>query len=208
MLKQLSIIKYKIILYNFLIFYFFISCNNISKHKNKIVKKHNYTINDLSESRIVHLKEAFEKKKYLEFFRFFPNTYEELINFYGYDYDTGAKPLYEDSYEQINYLFEYHRKIDLDIFIKKIYKISIGGSWEADAVSYFQDGLCELIINYPEYILNNLKNKEEKEMRSFWFFVFDGPCKNDKKFEIIYDTINKIDVSQSFLLKEEYKKIY
>lgn len=78
-------------------------------------------------TRVENLKQAFEQRNYPCFFRQFPNTYKELIEFYGYDDSTGAKPLYDYYHSHINYLFEYDGKLIDEAFVIKVYGIAKNG---------------------------------------------------------------------------------
>ena len=142
-------------------------------------------------TRVENLKQAFEQRNYPCFFRQFPNTYKELIEFYGYDDSTGAKPLYDYYHSHINYLFEYDGKLIDEAFVIKVYGIAKNGIWDADCVGLFQLNLIELI--------------------GFWFFVFDGAeifdLQNKERFDMIYNKIDSLDKKQGLILKNEFKKM-
>lgn len=168
--------------------------------------------NNYNDIRIENLKRAFEQKDYTEFFKLFPNTYTELINFYGFDDNTGKKPLYDLYVAHINYLFEQREKISLEAFAGKVYEIAHGGIWDADAVGLFQSNLSKLIIDKPNTFLKILSTKPDKDVTSFWHFIFDGSGKydlqNKEKFETLYSKINSLDKKQGELLKEEFERMY
>jgi hypothetical protein len=166
----------------------------------------------IADTRIEKLKRAFEQKDYTTFFKLFPDTYSELIDFYGFDDKKGKKPLYDLYDTHINYLFEYEEKISSEVFARKIYKVAKGGVWDADSVGLFQSNLSDLIIRKPNIFLEILTTKPNKEVTSFWHFVFDGSGKydlqNKEKFETIYNKINSLDKKQGKLLKEEFERMY
>ncbi|WP_437921201.1 hypothetical protein [Sphingobacterium sp. LRF_L2] len=188
--------------------FFIFSCGaNEKKNGNNGV-----TQNDsIASTRIEKLKTAVEQKDYTTFFKLFPDTYHELVDFYGFNDDTGESPLYFEAKHHIPFLFNEPKEYLIPL-IKKTIKISINGKWEADAVSYFQEELSDLIIKYPEEFLVILITKPEEEITSFWHFVFDGSGKydlqNKEKFEVVYGKINTINRQQGELLKKEFEKMY
>lgn len=163
-------------------------------------------------TRVENLKQAFEQRNYPCFFRQFPNTYKELIEFYGYDDSTGAKPLYDYYYSHINYLFEYDGKLIDEAFVIKVYGIAKNGIWDADCVGLFQLNLIELIERNPVVILQVLSKQPAKDITGFWFFVFDGAeifdLQNKERFDMIYNKIDSLDKKQGLILKNEFKKMY
>lgn len=187
----------------------FFSCNANEKKEgsNDVTQKDN-----IADTRIEKLKRAFEQNDYATFFKLFPDTYSELVDFYGFNDDTGKKPLYDFYETHINYLFEYEEKISSEIFAEKVYKIAKGGVWDADGIGLFQSNLSELIISKPNIFLEILTTKPDKEVTDFWHFVFDGSGKydlqNKEKFETIYRKINILDKKQGKLLKEEFERMY
>ena len=186
------------------------SCNANEKKNNsssEILQKES-----TSEARIEKLKRAFEQKDYTTFLKLFPDTYSELVDFYGYDEKKGKQPLYDLYDAHINYFFEYEEKISSEIFAKKVYEVAKGGVWEADGIGLFQSNLSDLIIRKPNIFLEILITKPDEEVIGFWHFVFDGSGKydlqNKEKFETIYNKINSLDKKQGKLLKGEFERMY
>ena len=162
--------------------------------------------------RITRLKKAYDKKDYLTFYKNFPNTFDELEMIYGFEDNIGKKPLYDISFEHINYFFEFKDHIALDEFIVRCYKISENGIWEADAVAYFQINLTNLVIKHPKEVVEMLNTLSKKEEKAFWFFVFDGSSKNDignkEKFKIVYKIIDTICTRHGKILQETFNEMY
>lgn len=193
-------------------FSFFASCNANKNERKDIINTSTDKAQSVSvDTRIQQLKDAFDQQDYPTFLKLFPNSFDELDNYYGFDDNTGAKPLYEFHEKHINYLFEYEGSSE-KIFFDKVYGIAKSGKWDADAVGLFQSNLSNLIIKSPKNILEVLSKMPDKEVKSFWFFVFDGSSENDlqnkAKFESIYKKINSLNYKQGNLLKEEYKEMY
>lgn len=109
------------------------------------------------------------------FFDNFPNSFSQLDSIYGYVNDKPA-PLYFGYHNHIANLFnKLDEVIDVEKYYSKLINIAINGHWEADAISDFQRGLREKIINNPELAFSLLEFKNDSEIESFWIFFFDGP---------------------------------
>jgi hypothetical protein len=184
------------------------SCKSIEKNNDS----NNTTQKDsIIDTKTEKLQRAFERNDYATFFELFPDTYSELIDFYGFDDTTGERPLYFKAKHHIPFLFngpkEYLRPL-----VKKSIKISVDGKWKADAVSCFQDELIDLIIKFPNEFLEILTTRPDKEVVDFWHFVFDGSGKydlqNKENFEALYRKINSLNKAQGALLKDEFERMY
>jgi hypothetical protein len=190
-------------------FFLFLSCNANERKNKNLTKTEKYGIDN---TRIEQLKKAYEKRDYKSFFKLFPKTYYEFLNFYGYSDSLGEQPLYTLYEKHINYLFQYENSISPEIFAEKVYSIAENGLWDADAVGLFQVNLSQFIIDKPNIFIKILTTKSEKEVKSFWHFVFDGSSKNDlqnkNKFNVTYKKINSLDERQSLVLKSEFEKMY
>jgi len=108
-----------------------------------------------------------------QFFIEFPQTFNQLLELYGYN-DNKPAVLYFEGENHILKLFNNLDNINDTLYYKKIISIAIGGHWDADAVNYFQYGLRKRVLNDPELTVYILKDKSEKDIKSFWFFYFDG----------------------------------
>jgi len=156
--------------------------------------------------RIKKLETAFSEKDYHTFFENFPNTFAELEAIYGYSEE--AMPLYYVAKEHIDYLFDSRKNIDVHMFAKKICNVGINGKWNADAVSYFQDHISVLLHLSPitEYAVEILNSKTDKEIESFWRFMFDGPVPRKEYFAELYPAFHKTDKKQACIIKKEFRK--
>lgn len=190
---------------------FFIIClvlsYNASKNNIDIIPKHSNV-----DVRIKKLKRSFEYKDYKTFFLLFPDSYKELVDFYGFDDRAGKKPLYDYYEAHINYFFKYEDKISSDIFVEKVYEIAKDGAWDADGIGLFQSNLSKLIMNKSHIFSEILSTKPDNDVIGFWHFIFDGSNKYDLQtrelFETIYKRIDIYDKKQSKLLKDEFDKMY
>jgi hypothetical protein len=189
-----------------------ISCFCFSCHANEKKSKASDTLpkKSIAHTRIEQLKRAFEQKDYPTFFKLFPDTYSELLGFYGFDDSTGESPLYSLYDTHIDYLFEYSNKISSETFASKVYEVAKGGVWDADAVGLFQSHLSKLIINNPNVFFEILNNKSDKEAASFWYFVLDSPHPNNdqnKEFVAILSKQYGVSNKQILILKKQFEKV-
>ncbi len=158
------------------------------------------------------LSDAFNKKDYLKFYKLFPFSITAFAEIYGFNDTQGESPLYENSFEHINFLFQFNEKIDMQIFADKIFEFVKTLKWEADGINYFQNNLIDFIKREPNGLINVLKSKSKNEIYCFWHLVFDGSSTNDlqnkNNFQTLYNSIKSIDIEQSSLLKNEFDKMY
>jgi hypothetical protein len=108
------------------------------------------------------------------FFDNFPNTYNELIQLYGYNNDTPAI-LYNYVEQHIVNMFNELHSVNDTLYFNKLTSISINGHWDADAVNAFQEGLRQRVLDNPELVIYVLRKNHIHNIESFWHFYFDGP---------------------------------
>jgi|GEM_PF-895032 len=108
------------------------------------------------------------------FLKLFPHSFSLFNSIYGYDDETGPRLLYYEAEYHTDLFFKLE-SINQYAFIKKVIDISINGHWEADAISYFQMGLQESLLEKPDTYYSILSSYTEAEIASFWHFFFDGP---------------------------------
>lgn len=111
-----------------------------------------------------------------QFFNTFPSSFKEFNNTFGYFNNEDphlayAGALYFESEKYLNLFFRMTTVPDT-AFYKKIIGIAIGGHWDADAINYFQAGLRKKVFTNPKLAFDILKNKSNKDIKSFFFFFF------------------------------------
>lgn len=118
-----------------------------------------------------HVNKAIYEK---QFFDEFPATFNQLNDLYG---DKENKPaiLNNEAENHIIGLFNKITSVNDTVYYGKIIGIGIGGLWDADAVNYFQHGLRERVENNVALTIYLLKKLKAADIKSFWFFYFDGP---------------------------------
>lgn len=169
-------------------------------------KRKKYSKNILKE-RAQLITRAFEKNDYVSFLYLFPNTFSELITYYGFDEEKGKHPLYFfGELYHIDFLFSAPDRY-LPQLLLKIVNIAIGGKWNADSINLFQDYLVQFILTHTKGIIEILTSKTISECKSFWHFVFDGPIPNKDDFSTVYKKIKPLNKKQAKILRKVFKKM-
>ncbi len=119
------------------------------------------------------------EKSQVKFLRYFPNSFEEFQQLFGYEeidqFNAEFGPLYEESGKYIEIYFLKLEKVDRQLLIEKVINISVGAHWEADAVSHFQSLMCPMFKNNMNLFLKELSSRKKSEIKGFWYFYFDCP---------------------------------
>lgn len=159
------------------------------------------------EKKAQKLKELYENKDCKEFFKEFPNTFQEFNQLYGFVDDEGERILYSKYEEHIPYLYNCSQISDIEK-LKRSVKIGINGKWEADATSMLQNSTFNLVKNHPNESKEMLDKLSDEKASSFWYFLFDGPHPNNEKedVDLLVNLLGK-DSKQSKLLLQQFQKL-
>ncbi len=108
------------------------------------------------------------------FLRLFPGTFKVFNDVYGWNNETNTmNVLYQYAYQHMKVLEGISAKDTA--YYHKIIGITIGGTWDADAVDNLQTLVQDLFNDSPGIMLHLLSDRTDEEIKSFWFFFFDGP---------------------------------
>jgi hypothetical protein len=195
----------------FLVFFLLFHIEPSIGQDNKI-QKNKYT------KQIETLKEDYSKAqgkdsvKYAKlFFAAFPHNFSSFNSIYGYSDKAGAMPLYGLYLQHIDYFCKLNAIIPSKIYFNKLVKLGINGKWDADAVGLIQDCILSHANEKPNLIVTLLKQYNEKEIRSFWRFLFDGPHPNSKgkksQYNVLHRKIELIDKKMANMMRNEYSKL-
>lgn len=145
------------------------------------------------------------------FFSSFPNNFNSFDSTYGYDDKKGEMPLYNLYEKHINFFCRLVSEQSESERYNKLIRIGIGGHWDADAVNLLQECIVYHINKNPSLALTQLKKFNDKEIKSFWKFFYDGPHPSDtqikKRYSNLYEKIKVLDTSIASLMKNEYERL-
>jgi hypothetical protein len=141
----------------------------------------------------------------IKFFEIFPETFQLYTEIYGYKNvktcEEEADNLYNESHDHLKLFCELRSIINKDDYYKKIIKLCINGYWDADAINDLQHCLYKCINEDLPLTIKTLKSFTDKEIESFWYFVFDGPLRTEN-LPVNIDSIRMIDEHIADLAKK------
>ncbi|MFA5670287.1 MAG: hypothetical protein WC967_13675 [Balneolaceae bacterium] len=154
-----------------------------------------------------YFHKSFEKPDSLKyrnlFFEAFPNSFSELDSLYGYN-DGKAGPLYDEGVDHIIVLFNKLDSIPDSIYFEKLINVSFEGSWDADAINYFQHGLHQRSLEKPELLFSLLQNYPDKKVQSFFHFFYDGVHPPFEEIPADFQNLNSQYPTLYSLMKKEF----
>lgn len=145
------------------------------------------------------------------FFAAFPTNFISFNSIYGYSDKAGPMPLYSLYEKHIGLFCKLNSNQPTTEHFSKLIKLGINGHWDADAVNALQDCILTHVNEKPGLTVTLLKHFKDKEIRSFWRFLFDGPHPDDKEvkkqYDVLYKSIGLINKSMANLMQNEYMKL-
>ncbi len=146
-----------------------------------------------------------------KFFCAFPNSFKGMKIIFGYDNENGAAPLYDyPKGANIIQYFSQMESIPDSIYYNKYVKINIDGIWESDNITEAFNFANRLTKN-TQSACKVLSTFSDREIKSVFRFVFDGPHPKNKYNKKLYKNLKpKIENHNkrlSRLLTESYEKI-
>lgn len=160
------------------------------------------------------LTKYFDKKQLSadeKFFCAFPNSFKEMQAVFGFDENKGEAPLY--NYPNGENMIKYFAKLNTiskEIYYDKYINICVDGVWEADNIRE-AFGLEDRLINDTKAACSSLSKRTDKEIKSVFHFIFDGPHpkneENEKKYNELLPVLTKQNEKLGNLLKATYKKV-
>lgn len=150
------------------------------------------------------LEEAYKHRNYRLFFRTFPGSFRDFNGTYGFA--GSAMPGYRFYASHIQYFFSSSTEVSKRFFYTKMLRISVGGNWDADAVSSFQDGLRHSIEAEPRLTADILATFPTQEQVGFWRFVFDNPEVKPMQalYERLYPLFKSVDHRLAAQMQTQY----
>lgn len=146
-----------------------------------------------------------------KFFCSFPNSFKGMQAVFGYDDENGAAPLYD--YPQGENVIQYFSQLESipdSTYYDKYVRINIDGIWEADNIREAFDFENRLIKD-TKNACKVLSTFSDKEIKSVFRFIFDGPHPknqyNQKLYKNLKSEIDRHNERLSRLLTESYEKL-
>lgn len=114
-----------------------------------------------------------------EYFKSFPNNFEEFNAIFGYSKDSKGKViesglLCKESESFVEAFFQL-KEIERYMFYERVIDVSKNGYWDADGVNYFSHGMHELVLSDVDNFSSLLSRRSLTDIEGFWTFFFDGP---------------------------------
>ena len=115
------------------------------------------------------------------------------------------------NHELYGFLPELKAVIPEEEYYEKMMDVGIGGIWDADQVNALQGHLVDLVTENIELSLEVLNKKEEKEIVSFWHFLYSGPHpdhpKNRESYENLHLRVKRLNPPIAEQLKQAYEQL-
>lgn len=145
----------------------------------------------------------------IQFFYELPSNFVDFNMLYGYK-DTGDSIIfglvYYDAVDHFKLLDELYFVLDEQVYFEKLISISLHGIWHADAVNYLKYRLNIKLPNKLLLFLNILSKYSNEEIKSFWYFYFDGPHPAEHLPQEL-EGIKELDERIYILMKSALKEV-
>lgn len=150
------------------------------------------------------------KENKIRFFEEFPDDFKTFVRLYGYmekEEELQLSILYNQSYNHLSLLF--NSPVSNVDYINKMVNLSYEGTWQSDAVSILQNNINKIVKENRLLVINLLSKRNDKEIRSFWHFFFDGPHPENyqKDYEELYQHYHKENSRITKLMEQSYEKL-
>ena len=107
------------------------------------------------------------------FFDLFPANFKDFKHTYGYNSDWKDDPMNDLAGEHIGNGFGRLDKIIDTLYYARLIDLSIGGLWDADAVTDLQELLYVKSKEKPDLLFYLLSTYSDEKVYSFWYFYFN-----------------------------------
>lgn len=164
------------------------------------------------EAKAKELKEYYAKAKsddreyQMKFFDAFPASFTLFNQLYGYSENT-YHVLYEESQKHVSLFCELRDAVAKEKYYEKLVSLGLKGHWDADAVNYLQHCMEKYIKEDLSLIVSTLENYSNKEIESFWYFLFDGPHPSET-IPVNIDKISSINDRIAGLAEKAFREVH
>ena len=147
-------------------------CINIGGQAQHFLRPYDQKLDSLYR---ILLKEPEAVQKQQEFLDYFPDNFEDFRKTYGYDSQYSKRDLmYSVSTEHVYRGLARLDNVSDTLYYTKLINLSIGGKWEADAVSALQETVQKKAMEKPRLLFGLLLQYPQKKIYSFWYFYFNS----------------------------------
>lgn len=156
---------------------------------------------------------ARKERALIRYFQIFPVDFNSFQYIYGYQMDDEGRVRVWPFVKHTLYGFlpELKSVIPVEEYYEKMIGVGVGGFWDADEVTILQIHLGNIVTENIQLSLEVLERKGEKEIRSFWYFLFDGPHPSHpnkrKRYESLYLRISRLSSKMAEQLKLAYEQL-
>jgi len=147
-----------------------------------------------------------DKEYQVKFFDAFPASFLLFNQLYGYNGNT-YHVLYEESQKHVSLFCELRNTVTKEKYYEKLISLGLNGHWDADAVSYLQHCMEKYIEEDLPLTVSTLENYSDKEIKSFWYFLFDGPHPSET-IPVDIDKIRSINDQIASLAEKAFQEVH
>lgn len=161
---------------------------------------------------VMNSNDVKEKQNSVNFyFQTFPDNFETFRAVYDSrrNFEDWLPPLVKHAL--IDILSSLREVIPENEYFKKLIGVGIGGFWNADNVGALSRHLRELVPENVDLSIKVLGEYDEKSVRSFWYFLYDGPHPEHpakrKHFEELHPRVRDLNPEVAEQLKLAYEQL-
>lgn len=149
----------------------------------------------------------------IHYFRAFPSDFNTFKRLFGYQRDDNDYIVEEPpvTHTLSGFLPKLKAVVPAKEYYEKMLSVGIGGVWDADEVNYLRQHIREIVVENVKLSLSVLSKKEEKEIKSIWRFLYDGPHPehpfNRIHFEKLYSEVMDLNPKAAEQFKSAYERL-
>lgn len=137
------------------------------------------------------------------YFEYFPDTFDQLQEKYGFENLVSLSTNWLYSQEHIDQIFDLKCVPEIKL-IEKLIRCSIDGKWEEETIGKFRNKLNTYInSNFDQFIKVLDSNFSDKEILGFLTFIVEGPFYNGNRTEQLKPILEKNKRIHNLLVKTD-----
>ncbi len=142
------------------------------------------------------------------YFYAFPADFKSFEYAFGFaETDSGLvlSTLYYESMDYVNLFFNLNN-IPVNQKSERMILLAVGGTWQADGVNYFQNGLRAFAKDNSQALLSLLEKESDETIYAFWRFYFDGPHVSKEELSI-FNNNQELDERINEIMTEAFDEV-